>query len=134
MKKKASTKVLLTVFVLLVVFMMPTLVYANTDPSLAKVLIGNWQYFFSNSAMGTIRFDGLNAGSIYDNRYGSGTFTGKFVTSNVFEGIAYLPRANTTKTNLVIDFYHPQNDPTGWSFKGWVFDYSNGSFARGQKL
>ena len=134
MKKLVPIALLLTIFVLMGSFMSPAIGSANANPSLAQSLIGNWQYFIGNSVMGTLRFDGLTAGAIYDNRYGSGTFSGKFVSGNVFEGIANLPRANTGKINLVIDFYHPQNNPAGWSFKGWVFDYSNGSFNRGQKL
>jgi len=50
----------------------PAPVSADTDPPLTPVLIGNWQYFYSGTAMGTIRFDGLTAGTIYDNRYGTG--------------------------------------------------------------
>jgi hypothetical protein len=108
---------------------------ADADPTIVKVLLGNWQYSYGGKVMGTIRFDGLTAGTIYDNRYGTGTFTGKFTAINVFEGRALLPKINpNSQINLVIDFYHPVNKPTVWSFKGWVSDFTNGSFDQGLKL
>jgi hypothetical protein len=123
----------LFIFAAFIVYSIPA--SADTDPTLAKVLIGNWQYLYGGKVMGTIRFDGLTAGTIYDNRYGTGSFSGKFSASNVFEGRAMLPKANTnSQINLVIDFYHPVNNPTVWSFNGWVSDYTNGSFNQGQKL
>ena len=126
---------LLTVFVLMAALLSPVSVSADANPSLAQVLIGNWQYFYGNSVMGTIRFDGLTAGVIYDNRYGTGDFTGKFVTANVFEGtVSGFKHAPGTTINLRIDFYKPKSNPNAWSFEGWTADYTNGSFARGQKL
>ncbi len=109
----------------------PARVSADTDPTLAPVLIGNWQYFYSGTVMGTIRFDGLTAGTIYDNRYGTGNFTGKFAARNVFKGKAMM---KGKEVNIKVEFYHPQNDKATWTFKGWVFDYSNGSFDKGKKL
>lgn len=133
--KPAKTAFALALFVIASLSSYPARVLADTDPSLSPVLIGNWQYSRSGTVMGTIRFDGLTAGTIYDNRYGTGSFTGKFVSRNVFEGRATLPKTNNnSKINIVIDFYRPANNKTAWSFKGWVSDYTNGAFDQARKL
>lgn len=132
-------KLIRIVFLLTVVLLAGPLsrtrpVSADTEPSLAPILIGNWQYHHGNAVMGTVRFDGLTAGTIYDNRYGTAYFEGKFASRNVFEGYARYPGAKPGVVNIVFDFYHPQNNPKTWLFKGWVKDYTNGSFFNGQKL
>lgn len=113
----------------------PAPVAAQADPTIASVLIGNWQYYIAGGGIvGSVRFDGLTGGTIYDNRYGTAVFTGKFNARNVFEGTAQYPGYVPGKINLTFDFYHPQGSPGVWSFKGWVKDYANGAFINGKKL
>jgi hypothetical protein len=101
------------------------LLFASASPELVKNLLGTWTYaeIGTGAAIrGTLVFEGLTSGTIYDNKYGKGTFSGKFIfgSSNHFSGTISFPSADIKHKSGKIWFYFFKSSrfPYGWTFKG----------------
>ena len=115
--------VILSTVVLVVGMFVANVAHAGISPELSKVLIGTWSYTelgTGNAIRGSIRFDGLIAGVVFDNKYGKGTFTGKFISYYHFVGVLTFPSADKIHRTgkIYFNFYKNPRFPKGWTFKG----------------
>jgi len=95
------------------------------DARIAKIITGTWTYGYwtqTNQIRGNLEFTGVIAGNIYDNKYGKGTFTGKFTNAHHFVGRVSFPSADVKHQagKLYLNFFLSKSHPYGWSFKGGI--------------
>lgn len=120
MKGKSA---ILSAVILLITLFSANVATAGISPELAKVIMGNWSYTeigTGNAIRGNIRFDGLVAGVIFDNKYGKGSFSGKFTSYYHFVGVVTFPGADKSHQTgkIFLDFSKNTRYPSGWTFKG----------------
>lgn len=113
---------LIVVISLLVgVFSVASVSYAaEADPDLVKAIVGEWQYYsaVASTKRGTMTFDSVGSGTVLDEKFGEGSFTGKFVDKTKYEAKLVFPKDPKVKDQTFVTTLKFKKRFSKWGFNG----------------
>jgi hypothetical protein len=118
MKKLFST---IVISLLVAVFSVASISYAaEADPDLVKVIVGEWQYYSATTTTkrGTMTFDSAESGTVLDEKFGEGSFTGKFVDKAKYEAQLTFPKDPKVKDQTFVTTLKFKKRFNKWGFNG----------------